>query len=209
MKLNYDKDYSDTFHSPGIDPWITGFLKGKSPKSVIDMGSGFGFTALLLRLYLGYDGYLVGLDISKNKMSKAKEFGLHDDLIVGDARKPPFKSEAFGALISLEVLHSFSSEALTFNERIVEGNGFLALALPCLPKNVSAKDLLHRKYDLYRFLLRGFVLVDLKNRKVLLARSSPFFRAVKVILRVLMPVLLLTGLLLKNGYFLVFKESHV
>lgn len=209
MRPDYDKDYSDTFHSPGIDPWITGFLKGKSPNSVIDVGCGFGFTALLLRLYLGYNGYLVGLDISKGKMSKAKELGLYDDLAVGDARKPPFKSGAFGALVSIEVLHSLSSEALTSNEEIVDENGSIILALPRLPKDISVKDLIRREYDIHRCLLRGFVLVDLKNRKVLLARNSAFFKVIKAVLVVLMPLLSVTRRLFKNGYMLAFRESRV
>ncbi|MEM2703843.1 MAG: hypothetical protein QXR45_11860, partial [Candidatus Bathyarchaeia archaeon] len=62
MKLTYDRDYTSTFHSPGIEPWITGFLKIKgSLGMVLDLGCGLGFTALLLKLYLNNVEYLVGL----------------------------------------------------------------------------------------------------------------------------------------------------
>lgn len=51
MKLIYDEEYTHTFHSPGIEPWITGFLKGKpSLGRVLDVGYGLGFTRMLLKI---------------------------------------------------------------------------------------------------------------------------------------------------------------
>ena len=67
MKLEYDREYTYTFHSPGIELWITEFLKDGSWESALDLGCGLGFTALLLKLYLGNVKYLVGLDISVDK----------------------------------------------------------------------------------------------------------------------------------------------
>jgi len=204
MRLNYNEDYTNAFHSPGIEPWITGFLRGKSPKTLVDVGCGLGFTALLLRLYLCYGGYLVGLDVLADKVSKAKKLGLYDDLVVGDAKKPPFKSEVFDTFISLEVLHDLPGEVLTSNEEIVKENGCIMLVLPYLPKGITVKDLISRDYDLYRCFLRGLILVNLRSYKVLLARNSTFFKVISALLAFLTPLFRLTSFF-KDGYLLALK----
>jgi SAM-dependent methyltransferase len=203
VTLNYDENYTYIFHTPGIEPWVAGFLKNKSPKSVIDIGCGLGFSAVLLRSYIGYSGYLVGLDIIADKVLKAKKLGLYDDLVVGDATKPPFRTEAFDALISLEVFHQLSGEALASNQETVKKSGSVILALPYLPTGISIKDLINRGYYLYKCLLRGLVLVDIRSYKILLVRSSLLFRTIKAILILLMPLLRLVGIL-KKGYLLAF-----
>jgi protein-L-isoaspartate O-methyltransferase len=43
VRPTYDSEYSLTFHSPGIEPWITGLLKNFKPSSVLDVGCGLGF----------------------------------------------------------------------------------------------------------------------------------------------------------------------
>jgi len=65
MKLTYDRDYTNTFHSLGIEPWIAGFLKNKSPLGkVLDIGCGLGLASLLLKLYLNNVEYLVGAELA-------------------------------------------------------------------------------------------------------------------------------------------------
>ena len=85
MKLTYDKDYTNTFHSPGIEPWITGLLKNKSSLGkVLGIGYGLGLASLLLKLYLDNVEYLVGVDVSAEKIQKAKRLNLYDELYVVD-----------------------------------------------------------------------------------------------------------------------------
>ncbi len=43
LLFTYDQDYIKVFHSPGVEPWITGLLKVVRPRSVLDVGCGFGF----------------------------------------------------------------------------------------------------------------------------------------------------------------------
>ncbi|MEM2614657.1 MAG: 50S ribosomal protein L11 methyltransferase [Nitrososphaerota archaeon] len=70
FNLSYDSEYTHVFHSPGIEPWITGALKGRKLKKVIDVGCGFGLASVILKSYLGAE-YLVGLDVDDVKVSKA------------------------------------------------------------------------------------------------------------------------------------------
>ena len=44
-----DEDYPRIFHSPGLEPWVFGILLRTKPNSMIDVGCGYGFWALLLK----------------------------------------------------------------------------------------------------------------------------------------------------------------
>jgi len=204
MRLNYDKGYTDTFHSPGIEPWILGFLKSKeSLGRVLDVGCGLGFIALLLKLYLGNVEYLVGVDVPPEKIRKAKRLNLYDELHIADIRK--FNPETtFYTLIALEILHGFPADILTHIESLVKEGGSIVLALPSSLQGVSIRNLINRGYEVYRYLLRGFVLVDLKQYDIYLAGDSPFLKAIKVFLTILKPLLKITKIL-EKGYILAFK----
>ncbi len=68
IALKYDQDYTQVFHSPGIEPWITGLLKVVRPRSVLDVGCGLGFLGVMLRGYLGVDR-IVCIDVDPAKVS--------------------------------------------------------------------------------------------------------------------------------------------
>jgi hypothetical protein len=53
VRLTYDSEYILTFHSPGIEPWITGLPKNFKPSSVLDVGCGLDFWGVVLKNYLG------------------------------------------------------------------------------------------------------------------------------------------------------------
>ena len=205
MSLSYNQDYTNIFHSPGVEPWVTGFLKDRGPRgAVLDVGCGLGFIALLLKLHLGNTEYPVGLDISADKVFKAKRLSLYDDLVVADARKLPFRSSTFGTLISLEVLHRLSDTVLVSLEDAAKEGCSIVLSLPSLPKDTSVERLIHRGYNVYRYLLRGFILTNLSDYVVLLASSSMFFKTIRIVLTALRPMLKVTRLL-EKGYLLVLK----
>ncbi|MEM2704218.1 MAG: class I SAM-dependent methyltransferase [Candidatus Bathyarchaeia archaeon] len=204
MNLIYDEGYTDTFHSPGIEPWIMGFLKGKgSLGKVLDIGCGLGFTAFLLKLYLDNVEYLVGVDVSAEKIQKARRLNLYDELYVVDIRdfKPNSK---FDAVIALEVLHVLPAEALMSVEGSVKEGGTVVLALPQLPQGVSIEFLINRGYNVYRYLIRGLVLINLKNYDVLLAWDSLFLRILKFALITLKPLFKAVKAF-RKGYLLAFK----
>jgi len=155
MKPIYDEEYTQVFHSPGIEPWICGFLKGRrSLGRVLDIGCGIGFMALVLKLYLGNVECLVGVDVSPEKIRKAERLNLYDELHVVDIRN--FNSEQkFDTIIALEVLHGLPSDTLAHVESLIKENGSIVLALPMLPAGISVEDLIKRGYYVYRYLLRG------------------------------------------------------
>jgi SAM-dependent methyltransferase len=204
MKPIYDEQYTHVFHSPGIEPWISGFLKNKSSLGrVLDVGCGLGFSALMLKLYLGNVKYLVGIDISSEKIHKVERLNLYNELHVIDIRN--FNPEQqFDTIIALEVLHGLPADALTHIESLVKKSGSIVLALPALPSGIDAKGLVKRGYKVYRYLLRGFVLIDLNSYDIYLAWQSRFLGAIKLFLTILKPLLKVTGIL-EKGYILAFK----
>jgi SAM-dependent methyltransferase len=144
MKPIYDEEYTYVFHSPGIEPWILGFLKSKpSLGRVLDVGCGLGFSALMLKLYLGSVEYLVGVDVSLEKVRKAERLNLYDELHVVDIRN--FKPlEKFDMIIALEVLHGLPAGTLTHIETLVREGGSVVLALPALPSGIDVEGLIKR-----------------------------------------------------------------
>jgi len=204
MKLDYDKDYTKTFHSLGIEPWISGFLKSKgSLGKVLDVGCSFGFSALLLKSYLSNAKYLVGVDISPEKISKARRLNLYDELYVADIQDLNPESK-FDTLIALEVLHALPASILAYIENFVK-KGVHNLSLASLPEGGSVRDLIDRGYVVYRYLLRGLVMVDLKHYNIYLAGQSRFLKAIKILLTILKPILKVTKVL-ERGYLLAFKQ---
>jgi len=78
----------------------------------LDVGVGTGRLAEPLQK-TGFE--VVGIDISRRMMSKAKEKGLQD-LLLADARFIPFKNKTFDVAISVHVLHLISEWKKTLRE---------------------------------------------------------------------------------------------
>ncbi|MEM4677362.1 MAG: class I SAM-dependent methyltransferase [Candidatus Korarchaeota archaeon] len=194
FNLSYDSEYTHVFHSPGIEPWITGALKGRKLNKVIDVGCGFGLASVILKSYLSAE-YLVGLDVDDVKVSRASP--LYDVVVVSDACFMPFRDHVFDLALLLEVLHGLSIKCLDEVERISNG---IVLALP----RFNVEELLRRNYKVYRYLLRGFVLVDLHSYEVLTIPGSRLFRIVKFLLTILKPFMKALKVF-RKGYLLAFK----
>jgi len=126
FNLSYDSEYTHVFHSPGIEPWITGALKGRKLKKVIDVGCGFGLASVILKSYLGAE-YLVGLDVDEVKVSKASP--LYDEVVAADACFTPFRGHVFDLALSLEVLHGLDIKCLDEVERISNSNSVSSSSL--------------------------------------------------------------------------------
>ncbi len=189
MSLSYDTEYTNTFRSPGIEPWVTCFLKDKQFSNAPDLGCSLGFTALLLKLYLNNVDYLVGLNISPAKSVKTKSIGLYDDLVIPDARYLPFRKHSFDLIISTEVLHGLSSSVLHLIEESVKDCGRIVLSLPSLPRGVKVGDFIAKGYSVYKYLLRGLILVELDSYKVLPTYNTVLFKIVKATLIILRLIL--------------------
>jgi predicted TPR repeat methyltransferase len=90
----------------------------------------------LLKLYLGNTEYLVGVDVSPEKIHKARGLNLYNELHVADIQE--FYSETkFDTLIALEVLHGLPANVLSHIEGLVKEGGSIVLALPTLPKGIT------------------------------------------------------------------------
>uniref|UniRef100_A0A7J3SLQ9 Class I SAM-dependent methyltransferase n=1 Tax=Fervidicoccus fontis TaxID=683846 RepID=A0A7J3SLQ9_9CREN len=94
----------------------------------------------MLKLYLGNVEYLVGAEISSEKIHEAKRLNLYDALHVVNIQNFNHE-EKFDTLIALEVLHGLSAGALMHIEGLVKKNGSVILALPALPSGIDVKDL--------------------------------------------------------------------
>ncbi|MGA2768215.1 MAG: methyltransferase domain-containing protein [Candidatus Bathyarchaeia archaeon] len=84
----------------------------KDCTKILDVGVGTGRLAEPLQK-TGFE--VVGIDISRRMMSKAKEKGLQD-LLLADARFIPFKNKTFDVAISVHVLHLISEWKKTLRE---------------------------------------------------------------------------------------------
>jgi ubiquinone/menaquinone biosynthesis C-methylase UbiE len=84
----------------------------KNCTKILDVGVGTGRLAEPLQK-TGFE--VVGIDISRRMMSKAKEKGLQD-LLLADARFIPFKDKTFDVAISVHVLHLISEWKKTLRE---------------------------------------------------------------------------------------------
>ena len=73
----------------------------KGCKTVLDVGVGTGRFAKPLS-ELGF--HIVGVDISRNMMLKAREKGV-DELVLADVHEMPFRDESFDAAIVIHILH--------------------------------------------------------------------------------------------------------
>ena len=186
MLIFYDKDYTITFHSPGIEPWIFGFLKQRvrergSLGRVLDVGCGLGLMGFLLCVYLNNVESLECVEISHEKVDKVRALGLYDRIYLQDFLDFRFPVK-YDTIIALEVLHSLDKRALDKIEEVGHDNSTVILAMPYLPRGVSVEDLIDRGYFVYRYLLRGLILVDLKNFKVLASYQSRFLRLLPLFL---------------------------
>jgi SAM-dependent methyltransferase len=200
--LKYDEDYSNTFHSPGLEPWLVGLFKSVEPKAVLDIGCGLGFWGLVLKGYLGV-AYVVGVDIDPSKVEFVRSLDVYDELYVSDVRLFEHP-RIFDAVLAVESLHGIlNAELLDRLEGLVKRGGLVVLTLPRLSKELRVIDLTRRSYRVYRYLLRGFLLVRDDGCEILTTPGS-IWRLLGLILRILGPLLRLVGFL-SRGYLIAYK----
>jgi SAM-dependent methyltransferase len=202
IEMIYDLEYTLTFHSPGIEPWICGLLKQFRPNSVLDAGCGLGLWGLILKGYLGCS-HVVGVDADHAKIDFAKELGVYDELCASDIRAFSYP-KPFDAIIAIEAVHSFlDAELLGRLEGLAKRGGLIVLALPALPRSIATSELAQRGYVVYRYFLRGFILVRIDKAEVHTIPSR-LWRALGLLIRLFSPMLKLLGVL-ERGYLLAYK----
>ncbi len=96
--------------------------KGIRSGRVLDIGTGSGRLAIELAKARGCNFNIVGLDISENMLSKAREnaqkAGVHDriEFTLGTAEALPFPDQSFDLIMSYASLHHWFQPVRVFNE---------------------------------------------------------------------------------------------
>jgi SAM-dependent methyltransferase len=199
--IRYDSEYTFTFHSPGLEPWVCGLLRGFRPVSVLDVGCGLGFWGLILKGYLGVS-HVVGVDVDPVKVEFARRLNVYDGLYVSDIRSFDC-SGLFDVVLAVESIHGvLDAWLLRKLEFCVRRGGLVVLAL-LMPRSITLYELTGRGYMVYRYLLRGFLLVKVDRAEVL-TMLSRMWRLLGLLVKLLHPLLRLLGLL-GRGYLIVFK----
>jgi predicted TPR repeat methyltransferase len=202
ISVTYDLNYTLTFHSPGIEPWISGVLRQFKPSDVLDVGCGLGLWGLILKGYLGCPR-VVGVDVDHAKIEFARRLGIYDELYASDVRAFSYP-KPFDAIMAVEAVHGFlDAELLGRLDGLAKRGGLIVLALPTLPRSIATSELAQRGYVVYRYFLRGFILVRIDKAEV---RTTPsgLWRALGYLIRLFSPMLKLLGVL-ERGYLLAYK----
>ncbi len=202
LKPFYDLEYSLISHSPGIEPWVVGLLNRVRPRSVLDVGCGLGFWGLVFRGYLGVS-HIVGVDIDGDKVEFARKLGVYDEVYVSDIRSFDYAG-SFDAILASESIHGIIDLGLLRRlEGMVKEGGIIVLALPSLPKSMRVDELVRMGYTVFRYFLRGFVLVRVDRPEVY---TVPYrlWEVLGAFIKTLHPILRLTRLL-RRGYLIAYK----
>jgi SAM-dependent methyltransferase len=177
----YDLEYTLTFHSPGVEPWICGLLRQFKPSDALDVGCGLGLWGLILKGYLGCPR-VVGVDVDHAKIEFARRLGVYDELYASDITAFSYP-KPFDVVIAVEAVHGFlDAELLRRLEGLAKRGGLIVLALPALPGSIAASELAQRGYAVYRYFLRGFILVKIDKAEVHVIPSR-LWRALGLLIR--------------------------
>ena len=103
--------------APHIIEAVLNFSLSLKPKTVLDVGCGYGKWGFLLWLHLFENRsnvLIVGVDVNKENLKLAKRLGVYNDLILADAAKLPFRSNIFDLALICEVIEHLGSKHLGF-----------------------------------------------------------------------------------------------
>jgi ubiquinone/menaquinone biosynthesis C-methylase UbiE len=129
-----------TYWDSMIQEEITAFLKRKATNvCLLDIGCGAGkwdeLSYRILTFKRSYNGLIVGLDLSKSSVMKAKELNLANknvNYVVADAAHVPFASQTFNTVFVIALMHHLSSykdihEVLLEIKRLTKDETFVFL----------------------------------------------------------------------------------
>ena len=120
-------------------------------------------SGLVLKNYLGVSK-VVGVDV--NRVEFARKLGVYDEVYASDVRTFNY-SNRFVTVIAIESIHGILDlELLRMLESLVKKDGVIILALPSLPESMSIGKLVEMSYAVFRYFLRGFILVRIDKPEV-------------------------------------------
>ena len=103
--------YDETLASWGYDaPWrvaellLGSLTEASSLQTVLDAGCGTGLAGQALR-DAGFEGRLLGVDLSPDSVALARPRGIYDELLVSDLQQPlPYEDDSVDAVVCVGVL---------------------------------------------------------------------------------------------------------
>lgn len=85
---------------------------GKDEQSILDVGCGWGESIKIIK-FKKHKFYIVGGDIFRPYIIEAKRNKIHDECVLCDARKLPFKQNSFDTVLCMEMIeHLEKSEGM-------------------------------------------------------------------------------------------------
>ena len=104
---------------------------------ILDIGSGLGKNGLFLKRFswlTNIEIRMIGIDLWKPYVKKSATTGVYDELVVGDLRFLPFKSQSFDVILFSEVLEHLSKfegyRSLNCLEKLLKKGSIIVLTLP-------------------------------------------------------------------------------
>lgn len=152
-------------------------LLGKHISSLLDLGCGTG--ELLKEIYLlGITDKLIGMDISPNMISVAKQkLSNTAKLILGDSEKLPFQKNSFDVVVCNDSFHHYPSPDKVLEEvsRVLKKEGLLIIGdcwqpigarqiMNCYMKHSNEGDVkIYSKREMISFLSNHFCQIEWKK----------------------------------------------
>jgi len=113
----------------GAEEIILKLLRGNR---ILDVGCGYGKYGWLARIYLRASSvkpYIIGIDIGHESLNMIK--GIYDDVILADARFPPFRNGCFHSSILAEVIeHLPRQEGYRVIEKLYQASQRVIVSTP-------------------------------------------------------------------------------
>ena len=92
-------------HSPIIDKAVLGLLdENLDGLMILDCGFGHGNWAFQIKAKLGYEPYIVGLEIHRPYIEIQSKFGLYDKLVEASVLDIPFDDGYFDVVLACEII---------------------------------------------------------------------------------------------------------
>ncbi len=140
LRLGYDKNDLDNIPSESVDSYagvghFFGLANIKSAEKVLDLGSGSGMDLFIASNKVGNDGYVEGIDMTKEQLEKSQKLANQDDYEnVGFTKsyieELPQNANEYDVVISNGVINLSAEKPKVFKQiaRVLKKGGRMAIS---------------------------------------------------------------------------------